>query len=262
MFKKLLKILLGLVGVVVLLVGALVLTLFLTLRANPPESFYEFAGSPPAADAAPVMIVGATRGSGLEAARRLHERGETIVALVRPSSDRTALEELDAVFVVGDAMNPEQLAAAFSAQPLRAVVSTIGCLSCEPPPDFIGNRNIADAAKAAGVERMILISSIGVGDSADAAPFMSRLFLSKILPLKDQAEEYLRNSGLDYTIIRPGGLPNNAPLTGNGAMSEDRTTFGFISRPDLGALIVSTLDDPATIGKTYAAMDPGVESPF
>ena len=262
MLKKIFKVLLGLVGVVVLLVGALILTLFLTLRANPPDTYFEFAGSPPAAGAPPVMIVGATRGTGLEVARRLHERGETIGALVRPTSDRSALEALDAIFVVGDAMNPDELAAAFAAQPVRAVVSTIGCLSCDPPPDFLGNRNITDAAKAAGVNRMILISSIGVGDSADAAPFMSKLFLSKILPLKDQAEEYLRNSGLDYTIIRPGGLPENAPLTGNGAASEDPMAFGFISRPDLGVVIVSTLDDPRTINKTLAAMDPGVESPF
>jgi uncharacterized protein YbjT (DUF2867 family) len=263
MFKTLLKIVFAIVGVVLLLVAGLALTLYLSLRANPPDTFFELSASPPAADAAPVLIFGATRGTGLEVAKRLHARGEPFVAFVRPSSNRAALEKLNAAFVTGDANDSEEVRAAVSSQPFRAVVSTIGCLSCDPPPDFIGNRNITDAAIAAGVPRMILVTSIGVGDSKDTPPLISRLFLRKILPLKEQAEAYLRASGLGYTIIRPGGLrPADAPVTGQGYLSEDPAAFGFISRPDLAALIVGCLDDERAIGRTFAAADKTVESPW
>ena len=168
---------------------------------------------------------------------------------------------MGAAIVEADAMDPESLTRAFASDDFRAVISTVGCLSCEPPPDGIGNMNIVDAAKAAGVPRMILITSIGVGDSRDAANLLSRLFLRKTLPLKGQAEERLRASGLGYTIIRPGGL-RPVPATGRGYLSEDRSAFGFISRGDLARLIVAALDDQGTVNKTFAAADPEVMTPW
>ena len=158
------------------------------------------------------------------------------------------------VIVEGDATDPASLAEAFEGQKIRAVVSTIGCLNCEPPPDYVGNRNIAEAAKAANVNRMLLVTTIGAGDSVDTPPFVSKAVLQKILPLKTQAEDHLKASGLDYTIIRPGGLMSKPP-TGNGFLSEDPKTFGFIFRADLAQLIVGCLDDANTIGKTFSAAD-------
>ncbi|MDP6694878.1 MAG: NAD(P)H-binding protein, partial [Gammaproteobacteria bacterium] len=95
----------------------------------------------------------------------------------------------------------------------------------------------------------------------DAAPLPSRIVLSKILPLKTQAEDHLKASGLDYTIIRPGGLPYTTNSTGRGLLSEDRNTMGFILRADLARLIVGVLHDDRTIGKTFAAVDPELTYP-
>ena len=256
--KTLLKLVLGLALILVLVVAGLLLT----LRANPPSSTFDL--QPMAArapDPRPVLLVGATRGTGYEVAKLLRERGDAVTAVVRPGSDRSLLEPLGVALVEGDAMEPATLQAAMASGDYRAVVSTIGCLRCEPPPDFIGNRNIIDAAKGAGIARMILITSIGVGDSHDAAHVASRIFLRRILPLKGQAEEHLRASGLDYTIIRPGGLRPRPP-TGRGYLSEDRAAFGFISRGDLARLIVASLDDDRTIGRTFAAADPEVDRPW
>jgi uncharacterized protein YbjT (DUF2867 family) len=82
-----------------------------------------------------------------------------------------------------------------------------------------------------------------------------------MLPLKTQAEDHLKSLGLDYTIIRPGGL-KTAPATGRGLLTEDRTASGIITRADLAQLIVAALDDPATIGKTLAAIDAEFKFPF
>jgi uncharacterized protein YbjT (DUF2867 family) len=80
--------------------------------------------------------------------------------------------------------------------------------------------------------------------------------------LKTAAEEHFRASGLSYTIIRPGGLPPGVVPTGRGILSDDPATMGFIKRPDLARLVVDVLYDDRTIGKTLAAVDPGLERPW
>jgi len=129
------------------------------------------------------------------------------------------------------------------------------------PPDYIANANVFDAAAATGINRVIMISTIGAGDSYEAAPVISRLALAKLLPLKTQAEDHLRASGLDFTIIRPGGLPPGTG-TGGGILSEDNKTMGFINRQDLAPLVVGVLDDDRTISKTLAAIDPARTAPW
>lgn len=250
----------GLLIVIFAALGAFVLS----MRAQVPED--QFTLNPVVDETLPeqegrVLVFGGTRNTGLEVVRILRERGEPVTALVRPTSDTSQLEALDVDLAEGDAMDAETLAGAFEERKIRAVVSTIGCLSCDPPPAYEGNRNIIDAAKTAGVERIVLITTIGSGDSADTPPFISRAFLQKILPLKTAAEEHLKESGLDYTIIRPGGLTPSTP-SGQGYLSEDPEAFGFISRPDLARLIVACLDDANTIGKTFAAADASKAFPW
>ena len=76
-----------------------------------------------------------------------------------------------------------------------------------------------------------------------------------MLPLKTEAEEALRASGLDYTIIRPGGLLDKE-AQGQAYLTEDTRSMSWIRRADLGALAVQALDDPRAIGKVYHAFDP------
>lgn len=258
--KLALKILLGLALVVVLAVAGMALT----AKARPPRSVFDLA--PPAAtprDLRPVLVFGASGGTGYEVARLLRLRGQPVTAAVRATSDRSRLEELGVGFVVADALDAGAVQAATRAGAYQAVISTVGCLRCDPPPDFTGNRNIIDAAKAAGIRRLILITSIGAGDSLPATNLLTRIVLRPVLPLKTMAEEHLRDSGLDYTIIRPGGLqPDSKPPTGRGYLSEDPMAFGFIHRADLARLIVAALDDDRTIGHTFAAADPGLRTPW
>ncbi len=259
MLRGLLKFLLGTVLLLVLLAGGFVLS----LRAVPPATVFELAplaaGDP---KAPPVIVFGASRGTGLQIAMQLRARGDRVTAFVRPGSDRGGLEPLGVQFVVGDALNMSDVRNAFAAGKYRAVVSTIGCFKCDRPPDYIGNRNIMVSARDAGVQRMVLVTSIGVGDSRDAIPWASKKFLGSILPLKEQAELTLIDSGLDYTIIRPGGLTRPDTPTGYGVLTEDRRAFGFISRGDLARLIINCLDDDRTIGKIFAALDPRRRFPW
>ena len=252
MVGKLLKSLGILVLAIVLVIGGLTAT----MRASVPDDRFELQRQSTAETSEPghYLLFGASRNTGLEVARILRTRGDRVTAFVRPSSDRSALEAIGAEFVVGDALQMDTVEASFRQGPYQAVVTTIGCFGCDPIPDFEANRNIIDAAKVAGVERLLLVTSIGAGDSKPVTPWVSRMALKKILPLKDQAEAHLIASDLDYTIIRPGGLSASTP-SGRGLLSENPGTFGYIHRADLAALMVGCLDDPRSIGKTLAAID-------
>ncbi len=259
---RLLRTLAKIVGVLVLLFALVLAGLVLELRTRLPTTTFELQATAGAAHG-PILIFGASSATGYEIAKLLRARGQPVTAVVRPSSDRSRLEPLGVTFVVADAMDPAAVQAAASSGSYQAVVSLVSCMPCNPPPDFTGNRNIVDAAKAAGIPRMILVSTIGAGDSYEAANLLSRIVLRKVLPLKTQAEDHLKESGLPYTIIRPGGLrgKTKAP-TGLGYLTEDRSVLGFIHRADLARLIVGVLDDERTVDKTFAALDPSITRPW
>jgi len=203
-----------------------------------------------------VLVIGGTRGTGLEIVRLLRARGDDVVALVRPGSDASGPESLGARIARGDALNPADLSAALADGQFRAIVSTLGARSLDGPrPEFEGTRNTVDAARIAGVKRYVLITVIGANESHDAAPALARYALRNVIPEKSKAEDYLKASGLDYTIIRPGGLLDK-DAQGRAYLTEDTRAMSWIRRADLAALTVQALDDPRAIGKTYHAFDP------
>ena len=110
----------------------------------------------------------------------------------------------------------------------------------------------------AGVRRLIVQSSLGVGDSMQLMPGPARLFARVVMAiaLADHAEQeaVVAESGLDWTVVRPGGL-SSGPATGDYLAQESadgRPMKGMIARADVAAHIVSILDDPATFGRALA----------
>jgi uncharacterized protein YbjT (DUF2867 family) len=223
-----------------------------------------------------VLVVGGTSGTGLEIVKVLQERGVGVVSTVRSTSNTAALDELGVRQVVMDALEPETIRAAITPGRYAAVVSTLGTAARDLPkrqnsltalvkgqtkmdpmlrPDFVGNRDIIDASRAAGVRRFILVTVIGTGDSADAVPLPARRGHNEVIPLKAQAEDYLRASGLDYTVVRPGGLGNRV-YTGNARLTADPKAFSYMGRADLGRLVADALFDPETLNQTYTDYDP------
>ena len=236
-----------------------VLVLLAWLLISGIEGKREIAAlSPPAATpgTGAVLVIGGTRASGLEVVRLLRARGDEVAVLVRPESDGSAAEQLGARVVRGDAMNQPDIAAALASGQFRAVVSTLGARAVKGArPDFEGNRNAIDAARSAGVTRFVLVSVIGAGDSHEASPWIARRVLDAVIKEKTKAEDYLKTSGLDYTIIRPGGLMDKE-AQGRAYLTEDTRSMSWIRRADLAGLVVQALDDPRAIGKTYHAFDP------
>jgi len=258
------KVVLKIVGILVLIIALLLGGVALTLEAKLPMSTLDvqpLSQTRMTNDPMSVLIFGATRNTGLMAARLFNARGDNVTAFVRPTSNTAELEKIEVDMVVGDALDIETVRAAFVGRDYEAILTTIGCMTCDPAPDYQGNANIITVAKEVGIRRIVLVTTIGAGDSCAALPALSARFMAGVLPLKTRAEDYLRTSGLDYTIIRPGGL-RSGTRTGNGVLTEDRDAFGYISREDLSELIVATIDDPGTTGKTFAAVDPNRRFPW
>jgi uncharacterized protein YbjT (DUF2867 family) len=111
--------------------------------------------------------------------------------------------------------------------------------------DLGGAVKLVEAAKAEGISRYLIVSSMG----ADKAPEDGSEGFGAYLQAKFEADEAVRASGLDYTIVRPGGLTDD-PGTGLVTVAEhlDR---GQIPRADVAAVFAACLEEPATIGKSF-----------
>ncbi len=207
-----------------------------------------------------VLIFGASRETGLETAKLLTARGEPVTAFVRPTSDISELKSLQPHLVYGDVLDPLAVGKALAAGSFRAIVCSIGAHRGQVPrPDFEGAKTIVDAAKGLkGSPRILMVTMIGAGDSrAAVAPKVIEV-LGEAIRLKTMAENYLIESGLPYTILRPGGMTSE-PASGTAIRTEDHMRMGVISRADLARLIVECLDEPSTTGKVYHTVDPEIK---
>lgn len=157
-----------------------------------------------------ILVIGATGGTGREIVKQALARGHHVTALARnPSRVRDAHERL--VIVQGDVMDPASLERAVHNQ--DAVVCALGHKRWLGPSQILsaGTRNVVNAMKAAGVRRLVVETALGVGDSAGRLGLYYTLFtIPLILPFywydKGRQERVVRESGLDWVIVRPGQL--------------------------------------------------------
>ncbi|PIN23453.1 putative dehydrogenase [Handroanthus impetiginosus] len=114
--------------------------------------------------------------------------------------------------------------------------------------DNYGTVNLVEACRKQNVNRFILISSILVNGAAMGQLFNPAYIILNVFGLvlvaKLQAEQYIRKSGINYTIIRPGGLRNDPPK-GNIVMEPEDTLYeGSISRDQVAEVAVDALLHP------------------
>ncbi|WP_375502029.1 SDR family oxidoreductase [uncultured Nostoc sp.] len=203
-----------------------------------------------------IFLAGASRGVGREIAQYLTAQQLKVKALLRTAAAATELEAMGIEVVQGDALNLADVERAMVTDvPIHTVISTIGGLPSDVErPDYPGNKNLIDAAVKAGVQKFILVSSIGAGNSVVAASPQVLAVLGKVLAEKDKAEQHLIASGLTYTIIRPGGLKSE-PATGNGILTQDPQIIGSINRADVAQLVGRSLNSDRANNKILSAVD-------
>ncbi|KAK9936747.1 hypothetical protein M0R45_013573 [Rubus argutus] len=202
-----------------------------------------------------IFVAGATGSTGKRIVEQLLAKGYAVKAGVRDldkaktsPANNPALQIVKADVTEGSA----KLAEAITSDSEAVICATgfkYGWDVFAPwKVDNFGTVNLVDACRKLGVKRFILVSSILVNGASmgqilnPAYIFLNIFGLTLIAKL--QAENYIRKSGINYTIIRPGGLRNEPP-TGNLVMEpEDTLSGGTISRDLVAEVAVEALVTP------------------
>ncbi|NJM69872.1 MAG: SDR family oxidoreductase [Scytonema sp. RU_4_4] len=193
------------------------------------------------------LVAGATGETGRRIVQELIARNIPVRALVRDLEKARSILGTDAELVMGDVFNPESLSAAL--EDCTVLLCATGAKPSFDPTgpykvDCEGTKNLVDAAKAKGIEHFVLVSSLA------ASQFFHPLNLFwLILYWKKQAEEYIQKSGLNYTIVRPGGLKNEDNSNQVVMQSADTLFEGSIPRQKVAQVCVEALFESAAKNK-------------
>ncbi|MDJ0702119.1 MAG: SDR family oxidoreductase [Leptolyngbyaceae cyanobacterium MO_188.B28] len=189
------------------------------------------------------LVAGATGQTGRRIVQTLVDRGIPVRSLVRNLETAKTNLPPGSELAVGDVLIPSTLTPAI-ADCTFLICATGSSPSLDPTGpykvDYIGVKNLVDAAKANGVKHFVLVSSLCV-----SKVFHPLNLFWFILVWKKLAEGYLQKSGLTYTVVRPGGLlmeDNSKPIL----MSAEDTLFeGSIPRIKVAQVCVEALNQPS-----------------
>ena len=130
---------------------------------------------------------------------------------------------------------------------------------------ILGTIRLVDAAKKAGVKKIVMVSSIltnGRNWGQENSPgFVVTNAFGQVLDEKIVAENHLRASGIDYTIVRPGGLKAKAPSGALKINAEDTTNAGEVSRDYVADVCVASITDPKASNKVLEIVEDEGEPP-
>jgi putative NADH-flavin reductase len=198
-----------------------------------------------------LVVFGSTGGTGRELVRQALALGHDVTAFARrPEAITIAHERLRAVR--GDVLSRDSLEGAIAGQ--EAVLSALGTRTLFKQITLFSRSAelMVTAMKRGGPRRLIVESSLGVGDSrGQLGPIGNlavKLFLARIYADKERQEAIIAGTDLDWTILRPAMLTNGL-LTGkyrtwSGSPPESAATR--ISRADVAHLMLSVLNRPET----------------
>jgi nucleoside-diphosphate-sugar epimerase len=196
-----------------------------------------------------VVIAGGHGKIALLLGELLAERGDTVRGLIRNPDQEGDLRAVGIEPVLCDLESDGEVPAAVRGADAVVFAACAGPGSGaerKTTMDLEGATKLIDAAEAEGVSRYLMVSAMGAADPPAASD--DDLF-GAYLRAKAAADEALRASGLDFTIVRPGGLTDD-PGAGLVSIAE-RLDRGQIPRADVAAVFVACLDDPRTIGQSF-----------
>lgn len=190
-----------------------------------------------------IALFGATGGTGRQILVQALASGHTLRVLVRDPAKIEARSGL--TILCGDVLDPE--ATGRCVEGSAAVICVLGSGMGVEPVEDRGTQRILEAMQTNGVRRIIAVTSLGVGDSREqvGAQFQQAMdtLLKPIIAAKTEQERLIRESGLDWTIVRPGGL-SDGPRTGNYQCGTEPTLMaGLISRADVAEFVLRQLAD-------------------
>jgi uncharacterized protein YbjT (DUF2867 family) len=195
-----------------------------------------------------VAIAGGHGKIALLLGKLLSDEGHTELGLIRDPGHEGDLHAAGVEPVVCDLEADHDLAGAVSG--VDAVVFAAGAgpgsgAERKWTVDYGGAVKLIEAAKQTGVRRYLMVSAMGAAEP----PAEGGDVFGEYLRAKSKADEALRASGLEYTVVRPGGLTDDPP-TGKVRIS-DRLERGEISRADVAAVLAGCLAARQTIDRSF-----------
>jgi uncharacterized protein YbjT (DUF2867 family) len=197
-----------------------------------------------------VAVVGGHGKIAVRLLRLLSERGDRARGLIRNPDHAAEVEATGATAVGADVENLDADAIARSIAGVDAIVFAAGAGAGSGPArkrtvDYGGVVKLIEAARMGDAARYLLVSAIGTNHPQNWSDEMRPYYEAKA-----EADAELAASGLDYTIVRPGGLTDE-PGTDLVAAAADLGRYGQIARDDVAATLLACLDEPNTIGKAF-----------
>ena len=202
-----------------------------------------------------VLIIGASKGIGLETTRQALDAGHDVRALAR-SATAIAISNPSLEKMQGNALKTEDVEAALVG--VDVVIQTLGVGLGEllRPVHLFSDatRKLIQAMKIQGVKRLICVTGFGAGDSRASISCLQRLpfqiVFGRAYDDKSLQEQLIKESELDWTIARPGVL-TSGPRTGQYQILSEACQWrnGIISRADVAEFLVRQIGDQTYIRK-------------
>ena len=195
-----------------------------------------------------VLIFGASGGTGRELLKQALDKGMEVTAFVRDFTKVEDIQHPNLSVVSGNVLNIEDVGRAVAGH--DAVLYTIGAGPKRTSIREQGTRRVIEAMEAANVKRLVCLSSFGVGDSRSDLSFFTRyvvvgIFLRHAFADHERQEAVVKNSELDWTLVRPPHL-KDGEHTGtyqHGLKLAYGDIKGWISRSDLADFMLKQLED-------------------
>lgn len=195
-----------------------------------------------------IAIIGASGKVSRHVITQLRARGDDVVAIFRNGDRADDIAKLGATPVVLDIEQATGAALAETIAGSDAVLFSAGAGGGDADRtravDFDGAVLAMAAASAANVKRFIMVSAMGAGGPVPTEGDMVTYYRAK-----HDADEALMATDLDWTILRPGALTDDA-ATGLVSIANN-VERGSVPRSDVAAVIIAALDDPRSIGVAW-----------
>lgn len=202
-----------------------------------------------------LLIFGASRGTGSHLLHYALANQMTCTVLVRSEEVAKALQQLGVKTVVGDACCAEDVNNVMQLAGSDAtIISTLGGAKA----NYEAQRQIIDCADSQGLKQMLLVTSIGCGNSWNTLSERAKKAFGLAVREKTLAEQWLQSSGLAFCILRPGGLLEGEPLNTAQCYPMEQEVHGLVRRSDLASIILAQLAKPFQ-NTIYAVIDPTIE---